>query len=310
MNLDFKTMKGAYTALITPFDASDAIDTRAMARIVDAQIAHGIDGLVACGTTGETPAMTAEEHELTVRTVVEAARGRVPVIAGTGSSSTRATIATTKRAERWGVAAALVVCPPYNKPTQEGLFRHFKAVHEEAGLPIIAYNVPGRTCCDLLPETIARLVDAGAIAGVKDATANMVRATETLGLVDPARPFAFLSGDDFTILPFVALGGSGVISVVSNLAPGDTANLVRLTVENRLQEARLLNTRLVELSKALFAVSNPIPVKAAMALAGWCSPAVRLPLDPASEATTELVRAAMHRYRGTRPPNPLEGFVS
>ncbi|MCK6551138.1 4-hydroxy-tetrahydrodipicolinate synthase [Myxococcota bacterium] len=304
-----KQLKGAFTALVTPFTANDEVDVPSLRRIVEMQISGGIDGLVPCGTTGETPTLTAEERELVVRTTVEVARGRVPIVAGTGSNSTKTTIEATQRAEKWGVQYALVVCPYYNKPTQEGLFRHFKAVHEASGLPIIAYNVPGRTVSDLQPETIARLVEIGAIVAVKDATANMQRATETLNVVDPSKPFSLMSGDDFTILPFVACGGAGVISVVSNIAPGDTAKLVKLTAEMKLAEARPLNGRIVELTKPLFSVSSPIPIKAAMAAAGWCLPNVRLPLDPATPATTELVKAAMHRYRGTTPPASLEGFA-
>jgi 4-hydroxy-tetrahydrodipicolinate synthase len=307
------TWRGALTALITPFSANDEVDAKALRRIVDMQIDRGIDGLVACGTTGETPTLSTEEQEVVVRSVVEAAKGRVPVIAGTGSNSTRATVESTRRAAKWGAEAALVVCPYYNKPTQEGLFRHFKAVHEEAGLPVIAYNVPGRTVSDLLPETIGRLVEIGAIAGVKDATANMQRATETVSLVSALgqRPFSFLSGDDFTILPFVACGGAGVISVVSNICPGDTARLVKLAEAGSYAEARPLHARIVDLTKALFSVSSPIPIKAAMGLAGWCLPKLRLPLDPTPpEATTELVQRALHRYRGTKAPASLEGFAS
>lgn len=301
-------MRGALTALITPFSSSDEIDVEALRRIVEAQIAQGIDGLVPCGTTGETPTLTTDEQERVIKTVLETARGRVPVIAGTGTNSTKSTIASTKRAQAWGASAALVVCPYYNKPTQEGLFRHFKAVREETGMPIIAYNVPGRTASDLLPETIGRLVEAGAIIALKDATANLQRATETLSAVGSKRAFTLLSGDDFTILPFVAAGGAGVISVVSNLCPGDTARLVRLTEAGKLEEARPLHARIVELSRALFSVSSPIPIKAAMALAGWCAPTLRLPLDPPTEATTELMRKAMHRYRGTSSGS-LDGFV-
>jgi 4-hydroxy-tetrahydrodipicolinate synthase len=311
MKLDVTKLRGAMTALITPFNDADEVDLGAMKRIVEAQIAGGIDGLVACGTTGETPTLNGEEQERVVKTVLETARGRVPVIAGTGSNSTRTAVANTKRAEKWGADAALVVCPYYNKPTQEGLFKHFKAVHEDTGLPIIAYNVPGRTVSDLLPETIARLVEIGAIAGVKDATANMQRAAETFALISAIkRPFAFLSGDDFTILPFVACGGAGVISVVSNLVPGDTSKLVRLAESGAWAEARPLNARIIELSKALFSVSSPIPVKAGMAIAGFSSPRLRLPLEEATPATTEVVRAAMYRYRGTKPPAALEGFGS
>lgn len=328
-----KTLQGALTALITPFDAEDRVDTSALSRIVEAQITHGIDGLVALGTTGESATLSIDEQEIVVKTVIESVRGRVPVVVGTGSNSTRATVDATKRARGWGAEQVLVVCPYYNKPTQEGLFRHFLAVHDEVGLPIVAYNVPGRTACDLLPETISRLVEVGAIVGVKDATANMIRATETLSAIElkrraPLSPlpsssppsslspgpspssFALLSGDDFTILPFVAVGGCGVISVVSNLIPGDTAKLVRESSLGHFELARPLHARIVELAHAMFAVSNPIPVKAAMALAGWCTPFVRLPLDAATEATTDRVRAVMHRYLGTSPEATLEGMMS
>lgn len=307
MNLDLARLKGAMTALVTPFTNGDEVDLAALRRIVEAQIAHGIDGLVPCGTTGETSTLTVDEQERVVKTVLEVARGRVPIIAGVGSNSTRITVENAVRAERWGADAALVVCPFYNKPTQEGLFRHFKAVHEATRLPIIAYNVPGRTVSDLMPETIGRLVEIGAIVGVKDATANMQRAAETAIAVQD-RPFALLSGDDFTILPFLAVGGAGVISVVSNLIPGDTAKLVRLARAARLDEARSLNLRIVELSKALFSVSNPIPVKAGMAAVGWCTAKVRLPLDEAGPATLETVRAALHRYSGIPAGGSLEGF--
>ncbi|MCB9654946.1 MAG: 4-hydroxy-tetrahydrodipicolinate synthase [Deltaproteobacteria bacterium] len=302
-------LKGALTALVTPFDAADAVDTAALARIVGAQIERGIDGLVACGTTGESPTLTAAEQERVVRTTVETTRGRVPVVAGTGTNSTKTTVEATKRAKAWGIDAALVVVPYYNKPTQEGLFRHYKQVFEETGVPIIAYNVPGRTVTDLLPETIGRLVECGAIVGVKDATANMRRTVETLDVVG-ARPFAMLSGDDFTILPFVALGGQGVISVVSNLAPGDTAKLVRDVAAGKVEASRALNTRLVALSASLFEVSSPIPIKAGMGLAGWCAPTVRLPLADADARTTKAVARAINAYRGQPEGAPIDGFMS
>lgn len=298
---------GAMTALVTPFTADDRVDTDALAKIVEKQIENGIDGLVACGTTGETPTLSQEEQEVVVKTVIEAVRGRVPVIAGTGSNSTKAAVENTKRAKAWGIDAALVVCPYYNKPTQEGLFQHFKAVWEETGIPVVAYNVPGRTVSDLLPETIGRLVEAGAIIGTKDATASMTRTVETLAAVGD-RPFAMLSGDDFTILPFVACGGDGVISVVSNVAPGDTSRLVKETAAGNYDVARPLNRRIVELTKALFAVSNPIPVKAAMALGGWCKATTRLPLITADEAVTAKVKAALETYRGEA--GSLQGFMS
>jgi 4-hydroxy-tetrahydrodipicolinate synthase len=300
-------LQGALTALVTPFGNDDRVDVKALAKIVDRQLQNGIDGLVPCGTTGETPTLSESEQELVVRTVIETVRGRVPVIAGTGSNSTKGAIESTKRAKSWGIDAALVVTPYYNKPTQEGLFQHYKAVWEEVGLPIVAYNVPGRTAADLMPETIGRLVEIGAIAGVKDATASMQRAVETLAAAGD-RPFALLSGDDFTILPFIACGGKGVISVVSNIAPGDTARLVKESAAGNWSAARPLNTRIVALTKLLFSTSSPIPIKAAMGLCGWCSPHVRLPLVRADEKLTQAMKSALEAYRGKS--GSLDGFMS
>jgi len=300
-------LQGAMSALITPFDEAGGVDVRALETIVDEQIARGIDGLVACGTTGETPTLSAEEQERVIKCVVERAAGRVPVIAGTGSNNTKATAAQTARARAWGADAALVVVPYYNKPSQEGMVRHFEAAHEEGGLPIIAYNVPGRTVADMMPETIARLQSDGVIAGIKDATANMIRATDTLRLLDPDRAFAMMTGDDFTILPFIACGGVGVISVVSNIAPGDTSKLVKWTSAGELSKARALHNRIVALAHAMFAAPNPVPVKAAMALAGWCRPDARLPLVTADDALRDRVRLALETYSGKAK---LDGFMA
>lgn len=300
-------LKGAMSALITPFDENKEVDIPALERIVDEQIARGIDGLVACGTTGETPTLDASEQERVIKTVIARAAGRVPVIAGTGTNDTRATAAQSKRAADWGADAALVVVPYYNKPTQEGMVRHFEAAREASGLPIIAYNVPGRTVADMMPETIARLQSDGIIAGIKDATANLIRATDTLRQLDPDRPFAMLTGDDFTILPFIAVGGVGVISVVSNILPGDTSRLVQLTSAGELSKARALHNRIVALTHTMFAAPNPVPVKAAMALAGWCRPDTRLPLVTADDALRDRVRWALETYAGRAS---LDGFMS
>ncbi len=305
--MDIERLEGAISAIVTPFDDAGELDLKALRRLVEAQIERGIDGFVACGTTGETPTLDADEQERVVKTVLEAARGRVPVIAGTGSNDTRATVASTRRAASWGADAALVVCPYYNKPTQEGLYRHFRAVAEDGALPVIAYNVPGRTVSDLLPETIGRLVQSRSIIGIKDATANMIRTTETLANLPAGVPFAMLSGDDFTILPFVACGGRGVISVVSNICPGDTARLVRLAAAGDFAAARPLHQRIVLLSRALFCSSNPIPLKAGLHIAGWCGPATRLPLETADEQVTKTVRSALSAYAGTES---LSGFLS
>lgn len=303
-------LQGALTALVTPFDDNDAVDAKRLATVVERQIQQGIDGLVPCGTTGETPNLSAAEQELVVRTTLEVNRGRVPVVAGTGSNSTHVTVEQTKRSLEWGIDAALVVCPYYNKPTQDGMYAHFKAVYEATGAKIIAYNVPGRTVSDLMPETIARLANDGIIIGVKDATANMIRAADTLRLVGRDKPFAMLSGDDFTILPFVAVGGKGVISVVSNIAPGQTSRLVKSAAAADYATAQVLNDRIIELSRSLFVAPNPVPVKAAMQIAGWCPATTRLPLETADEATFETVRCAMNAFRGESPDADLLGWMA
>lgn len=301
-------LKGAFTALVTPFDNDDRVDLKAFERIVKKQLEQGISGLVPCGTTGETPCLTDAEQETVVRKAVELADGKVPVIAGTGSNSTRVTIEQTKRAKAWGIDAALVVCPYYNKPTQEGLFLHFKAVWEACGVPIVLYNVPGRTVSDIQPDTLGRLAEIGAIVAIKDATANMQRAAEQVSAT--GGKIAMLSGDDFTILPFVATGGHGVISVVSNVAPKDTVRLVAASAEGDYATAQPLNRRIIDLSRALFMVSNPIPVKAMVALGGWCHPRVRSPLVTADEALMKKLRAALDTYRGASDDASLEGYMS
>ncbi len=300
-------LKGALTALVTPFDDKGNVDFESYGRIVDKQLEQGISGLVPCGTTGETPCLSAAEQEKVVRFVVDRVNGRVPVIAGTGSNNTATTIEQTKRAKDWGIDAALVVCPYYNKPTQEGMRRHFVAAHEQGGLPVVAYNVPGRTVSDLQVSTIAALVKDEAIIAIKDATADMVRSAETHAAVE-GRPFAMLSGDDFTILPFVATGGNGVVSVVSNLAPGDTVRLVKESAAGNFDVARPLNERIIALSRALFGLPNPIPVKAGLSLAGWCRPDVRLPLVTSDADSTNVVKAAIAAYRGE--DTNLEGWMS
>ena len=303
-------LQGALTALITPFTADGAVDIKRFRALVAGQIERGIDGLVPCGTTGETPTLSLDEQERVVRAAVEVAEGRVPVIAGTGHFDTKTAIAQTKNAKAWGIDAALVVTPYYNKPNQEGMFQHYRAIHEETGVPVVVYNVPGRTASDILPETLARLVEIGAAIGVKDATANMTRTAETLATIGRETPFAMLSGDDFTILPFVACGGKGVVSVVSNLLPGDTSRLVKLTAKGELDAANPLNDRIIRLSRALFLEPNPIPVKAGMAMAGWCESVVRLPLVPATPEIQSTVQAAINLYRSQPALTSIEGFMS
>jgi 4-hydroxy-tetrahydrodipicolinate synthase len=269
--------EGAYTALVTPM-RGDGIDVGALERLVEAQIAGGIHGLVPCGTTGESPTLSHAEHLQVVEIVVRAARGRVPVLAGAGSNSTQEACDLARACKDLGADGTLQITPYYNKPTQSGLVAHFTAVAEASGLPMVLYNVPGRTCCDLEPATLARLCQHPLVAGVKEATGDMTRAARIRELCGEG--FSLLSGDDFTVLPFLAVGGNGVISVGSNLYPGLFSRLCRAAAEGRWDEARTLHYRQLPLSRALFSVTSPEPVKAAMAMLGKCEPTIRLPLLP------------------------------
>jgi 4-hydroxy-tetrahydrodipicolinate synthase len=270
-------LEGAYTALVTPM-RGDGIDVAALERLVEDQIAGGIDGLVPCGTTGESPTLSHAEHLQVVELVIAAARGRVPVLAGAGSNSTQEACDLARACKELGAIGTLQITPYYNKPTQSGLVAHFTAIAEASGLPMVVYNVPGRTCVDLEPATLARLAEHPLVIGVKEATADMHRAARIRELCGEG--FSLLSGDDFTVLPFLAVGGDGVISVGSNLFPGLFARLCRAARENRWDEARALHYRQLPLSRALFSVTSPEPVKAAMAMLGRCEPTIRLPLLP------------------------------
>ena len=267
--------KGAYTALVTPF-RDNAVDEKALRAIVEFQISGGIDGLVPCGTTGESATLTYEEHKRVIEITIDAAGGRVPVIAGTGSNSTDETITLTRHAKEAGAAGALLITPYYNKPTQEGLYLHYKAVAEAVDIPIVLYNVPGRTAVNMLPETVARLSDIRNIVGLKEATADMEQASWVRHL--SSDDFSLLSGDDATLLPFLAIGGSGVISVVSNVAPGYMAELCRAWSDGDRERASELHYRLLPLAKAMFCETNPIPVKEAVHMMGLMTEELRLPL--------------------------------
>jgi 4-hydroxy-tetrahydrodipicolinate synthase len=280
-------IKGVITALVTPF-RNDRVDEEALRRLVDEQIAAGIDGLVPVGTTGESPTLTNEEHIRVVQVVVEQAKKRVPVIAGTGANSTREAIELTIAAKAVGADATLQVTPYYNKPTQDGLYRHFKAVVDAASLPMLVYNVPGRTGCDLLPDTIARLCELPQMVGVKEATGNLQRAAQIIAKVGDR--IAMLSGDDATAMPFYAVGGHGCISVVSNVAPADMAAMWDAAAAGNWAKARELHYKLFPLSEGLFIEANPIPVKAAMAMMGKIADEIRPPLYPMTGANRDKVR--------------------
>ena len=278
---------GVITALVTPF-RNGALDEEALRRLCDEQIAAGIDGLVPVGTTGESPTLDHEEHLRVIQIVVEQARKRVPVIAGTGANSTREAIELSKQAQRLGADGMLQVTPYYNKPTQDGLYRHFKAAIEACRLPTIVYNVPGRTGCDLLPETVARLCDIKEVVGIKEATGNLQRASQIISRVGDR--LVVLSGDDATAFPLFAVGARGVISVVSNVAPAEFAGMWDAFVAGDLQKARELHYRTFPLSEGLFIESNPIPVKTALAMMGKIADEIRPPLYPMSGANRDKVQ--------------------
>ena len=287
-------LEGSMVAVVTPMK-DGGIDLRALRELVEWHIAEGTDGLVPCGTTGEGATLTAAERAEVVKAVIETARGRVTVIAGAGSNATHEAIESVKMAKELRADAALVVTPYYNKPTQEGLYRHYVAIWEATRFPVVAYNVPSRTAVDLLPETVARLVKAKAIVGIKEATANMDRQVQLVEKVGKDA-IAYLSGDDFTALPYIACGGHGVISVVGNVAPRAMKELVAAARRGDHAKALERQVALAELNRVMFIETNPGPVKAAIALLGKASGELRLPLAPVSEASLAKVREAMVRF--------------
>jgi 4-hydroxy-tetrahydrodipicolinate synthase len=281
---------GAFTALITPFRNGE-VDVEALEGLVEFQIGHGVNGLVPCGTTGETPALSEEEDRVVVETVVRVTNGRVPVVAGTGSNSTDMAIKYTKMAEEVGADGSLQVAPYYNKPTQEGLFRHFTAIAESTDLPLILYNIPGRTSVTISVETMARLAEIPNIVGVKDSTLSMNMISDIRSAC--GEEFDILSGDDPMTLPLVALGGVGVISVASNVAPGAVSDMVGALLGGDWERGRELHYELLPLFRALFVETNPIPVKTAASLLGLCSDEMRLPMIPLSGENLRTLQRAM-----------------
>ena len=286
--------QGSLVAIVTPMK-DGGVDLRALRELTEWQLAEGTDGIVPCGTTGEGVTLTAQERSEVVRAVVETVRGRVPVIAGAGSNATHECIESVKRVKELGADAALVVTPYYNKPTQEGLYRHYLAIQEATRFPIVAYNVPSRTSGDLLPETVARLAKAGAIVGLKEATANMDRQVQLVEKVGKDA-ITWLSGDDFTVLPYIACGGHGVISVVTNIAPRAMKDLVSAALQGDYARALERQVALADLNRTMFIETNPGPVKAAVALLGRAGPELRLPLAPVSDANLVKIREAMVRF--------------
>jgi 4-hydroxy-tetrahydrodipicolinate synthase len=284
-------IEGCLTALVTPFKAG-RVDFEALAKLVDWQIENGIDGIVAVGTTGESATLDVEEHVAVIAAAVKAARGRVPVIAGAGGNATAEALALTKASEDAGADALLHVTPYYNRPNQEGLYQHFAAIARATKLPVVLYNVPTRTACDLLTDTVARLCEFSNIVAIKDATGNLVRGGELIAKV--GERLVVLSGDDGTTFPLYALGARGVISVISNIAPKDMAEMWDHVKAGNWDQARKIHYKLRHLMSLLFVEPSPAPTKAALAMMDRCSTDVRLPLVAATTKLHDELRAEMH----------------
>ena len=285
---------GLYTALVTPF-RNGAIDYDAAARIIEFQVAQGVDGIVPVGTTGESPTVSFNEHKEFIRKVVDIVKGRVKVIAGTGSNSTEEAICLSRSAQDHGVDGVLLVNPYYNRPTQKGLIQHFAKIAGSIKIPVILYNIPGRTGVNFLPESVRDLLkECGNIVAIKEASGDinqMMRVIELCG-----DRLTLLSGDDNLLLPVLSIGGRGVISVLSNILPADVKKVITLYESGNTGEARKLFYRLLPLCRAMFLETNPIPVKRAMELLGYCSPEIRLPLTQLGSENTELLKKALRDY--------------
>jgi len=285
--------RGSITALVTPFK-NEKIDEKAFKGLIEFQIKNGTDAVVPCGTTGESATLSYEEHERVIELAIEFVNGRIPVIAGAGSNSTKETIMLARHAEAAGADAILLITPYYNKPMQEGLYQHYKAVAGEVDVPIILYNVPGRTSVNMLPETVARLSEIENIVGIKEATGNLQQVSDTIEMA--RKGFLILSGDDFTTLPILALGGHGVISVTSNIAPKDVSQMCDAFFAGDIAKTRRLHYKLQPLHRAMFIETNPIPVKTALAMMGKIEEEFRLPLVKMGETNRKKLRKALADY--------------
>jgi 4-hydroxy-tetrahydrodipicolinate synthase len=285
--------KGSIVALITPFK-DGVVDEEKLRQLVEYQIENGTDGIVPCGTTGEASTLDYDEHMDVINIVIQQTNKRVPVIAGTGSNSTAEAIELSLKAKNLGADGVLLVTPYYNKPSQEGLYLHFKAIADSVAIPQVLYNVPGRTGVNMLPPTVARLADHPAIVAIKEATGSLQQASEVLDLCGDK--LDVISGDDYITFPIMACGGKGVISVVANIMPREVATLVDAFFNGDMEEARRLHLYLLNISSAMFIESNPVPVKAAAALMGKCRNELRLPLTPLSDANHAALSLVMKSY--------------
>ena len=283
-------LEGVFTALVTPF-RNDAIDEDALRALVERQIAAGVDGLAPCGSTGESATLSHAEHRRVVEIVVAAARGRLPVLAGTGSNSTREAIELTRYAKEAGADGALLISPYYNKPTQEGIVAHYAEIARETAFPLVVYNIPGRTASNMLPSTLARLADIEQVVGVKEASGDLAQVSAVVAVCPD--DFSVLSGDDALTLPLLAVGGRGVISTSANVAPAEMVDLVRAFRAGDRERALRTHQRLLPLFDALFCETNPIPVKAALGLLGLVGDEIRLPLTRLTDANRERLQVVL-----------------
>ncbi|MEQ8162570.1 MAG: 4-hydroxy-tetrahydrodipicolinate synthase [Smithellaceae bacterium] len=285
--------KGAIVAIVTPFK-DGKVDEDALRELIEFQISNGTDGIVPCGTTGESATLSHEEHDRVIEITIDAVKKRVPVIAGTGSNSTAEAIRLTKHACEAGADGALIVCPYYNRPTQEGLYQHYKMIAESVPIPILPYNIPSRTGVNLLPDMVAKLAKIKNIVGIKEASGSIKQMSDVIELCGD--DFAVLSGDDLFTLPLLAMGGAGIISVISNVAPADMAGLVDAFAAKDFAKAKELHHKMSPLIESLFIEVNPTPVKAALALMGKIQYEYRLPLCKMSDANLEKLRKVMVNY--------------
>ena len=285
--------KGSFVAIVTPF-RNGRFDQDTFRKLVEFQIANGTRGIVPCGTTGESATLDHSEHEEVIGVAVDSCKGRVPVLAGTGSNSTREAIYLTQAAEKAGANGSLLITPYYNKPTQEGLYKHFSTIAKETGLPIILYNVPGRTSVNMEPTTVQRLADIGNVVGIKEASGSLTQISEIISLC--SKDFTVLSGDDPLLFPILAIGGKGIISVTANIVPNKISEMCEAGNSGDFTKARELHYDLMELSQVLFIETNPIPVKSALSLMGKVSDELRPPLSPMSNGHMEQLKAVLKKY--------------
>jgi 4-hydroxy-tetrahydrodipicolinate synthase len=286
-------LQGAITAVVTPFK-NGVLDEEAYRQLIEFQIQGGIHGIVPCGTTGESATLSHPEHKRVVEICLDQVKKRVPVVAGTGSNNTAEALELTKHAESAGADFALMITPYYNKPTQEGLYQHYKTICEQTKIPIVVYNVPSRTSVNLLPETVARLAEFPNIVGIKEATGDLKQCAKIVELCGDR--ITLISGDDFTVLPLLAIGGKGVISVTSNVTPGDMAGMCNAFFAGDLEKARQLHYKMWPLMEAMFYETNPAPAKTALKMMGKITGEVRQPLCPMSTANEDRLRQVLQKY--------------